>query len=383
MVLVIDTFKLIKGVGKSIGIYNLTKSIVTKLGAENVRRGLPEKIIILGNEFNRSDMDAEGVEFYQVPGDPKSRVKILLWELFGVRKEAARFQADRILFPRGFRPLIYRGQDTIIIHDLIPFYYDKHYPGYFNRLENAYIMNRLKASIRGAQRIITISDASREEIMQLVPGSEGKIREIYNGINDMTAYEKTAADQTASAEKTIAAVTSKLPHKNAKGILKAYGVYAGMCREKGLEPMPIRIIGIGSFEDAGLSREEQDALSGLDISCFSYIEKYEDMCRMIADARCFLFLSYAEGFGFPPLEAMQLGTPVVCSDRTSLPEVVGDAGLLVDPDALQDVGEALIRLQTDDLLCSDLIRKGYRNVTRFGWDTRTQEYWDELFSEHK
>ena len=89
MVLVIDTFKLIKGVGKSIGIYNLTKSIVTKLGAENVRRGLPEKIIILGNEFNRSDMDAEGVEFYQVPGDPKSRVKILLWELFGVRKEAA------------------------------------------------------------------------------------------------------------------------------------------------------------------------------------------------------------------------------------------------------------------------------------------------------
>ena len=195
MVLVIDTFKLIKGVGKSIGIYNLTKSIVTKLGAENVRRGMPEKIVILGNEFNRSDMDVEGVEFYQVPGDPKSRVKILLWELFGVRKEAARFQADRILFPRGFRPLVYRGQDTIIIHDLIPFYYDKHYPGYFNRLENAYIMNRLKASIRGAQRVITISDASRKEITELVPGSEGKIREIYNGINDMTAYEKKASAQ--------------------------------------------------------------------------------------------------------------------------------------------------------------------------------------------
>ncbi|MBQ9642894.1 MAG: glycosyltransferase, partial [Lachnospiraceae bacterium] len=79
---------------------------------------------------------------------------------------------------------------------------------------------------------------------------------------------------------------------------------------------------------------------------------------------------------------MQLGTPVVCSDRTSLPEVVGDAGILVDPDRPQDVTDGLIRLQTDPALCLDLIRKGYQNVLRFGWDTRTAEYWDELFSKH-
>ena len=381
MVLVIDTFKLIKGVGKSIGIYNLTKSIVTQLGAENARRGMPEKIVILGNEFNRADMETEGVEFYPVARDPKSRVQILLWELFGVRKEAERFHADRILFPRGFRPLIYRGNDTIIIHDLIPFYYDKHYPGYFNRLENAYIMNRLKASIRGAQRVITISDASRKEIMELVPGSEHKIREIYNGINDMTAYHQSD-DGEAVKENYLIAVTSKLPHKNAKGILNTYGVYVNTCREKGLEAMPLRVIGIGSIDDAGLGEQEKAALNGLDITCYAYIERYEDMCRMIAQARCFLFLSYAEGFGFPPLEAMQLGTPVVCSDRTSLPEVVGDAGILVDPDRPQDVTDGLIRLQTDPVLCLDLIRKGYQNVLRFGWDTRTAEYWDELFSKH-
>jgi glycosyltransferase involved in cell wall biosynthesis len=93
----------------------------------------------------------------------------------------------------------------------------------------------------------------------------------------------------------------------------------------------------------------------------------------------FLFLSLAEGFGFPPLEAMQMGTPVVSSDRTALREVVADAGLLVDPDKPQEVAEALLRLQGDQALCADLIAKGYRNIRRFSWKTRTQEYWDELF----
>ncbi|HAK18219.1 MAG TPA: hypothetical protein DCM43_05110 [Lachnospiraceae bacterium] len=115
------------------------------------------------------------------------------------------------------------------------------------------------------------------------------------------------------------------------------------------------------------------------VTCFSYIEKYSDMCRMIAKARMFLFLSLAEGFGFPPLEAMQMGTPVVSSDRTALREVVADAGLLVDPDKPQEVAEALLRLQGDQALCKDLIAKGYRNIRRFSWKTRTQEYWDELF----
>lgn len=68
------------------------------------------------------------------------------------------------------------------------------------------------------------------------------------------------------------------------------------------------------------------------------------MCRVVAGAKAYLFLSYMEGFGFPPLEAMQLGVPVVCSDRASLPEVVADAGVLVDPDDLGGVADALVKV---------------------------------------
>lgn len=392
MVLVIDTFKLVKGAGKSIGIYNLTKSLVSYLGAENVRRGMPHKIVVLGNPKNQKDMERDGTEFVIVPGNPLDRKTYVIWELFRVSKYARRYHADRILFPRGYRPLVYRGKDTIIVHDLIPFWYNENCPGYLGRVENAYIMNRLKASIRHADRVITISDYSRQEIDKLVPGSYGKVKEIYNGLNDIEPWDPGVPVGSAEGdakgnpetsapvakEDYIVAVTTKMPHKNAKGIAAAYERYCSVCKERKAEPLPLRIIGIPQI-DAFIRDGVISSENARRVTCFSYIEKYSDMCRMIAKARMFLFLSLAEGFGFPPLEAMQMGTPVVSSDRTALREVVADAGLLVDPDKPQEVAEALLRLQGDQALCKDLIAKGYRNIRRFSWKTRTQEYWDELF----
>lgn len=409
MVLVIDCFKLVKGAGKSIGIYNLTRSLIEALGRENLRRGCPETILVLGNEQNRRDMSPEGVRFEKVEGDPLDRRTVLLWELFRAGRKARSCHADRILFPRGFRPLWYRGRDTIIIHDLIPFYYHRQYPGYFGRLENGYIMNRLRASIRGADRVITISDYSREEIERLVPGTSGKITRIYNGLNDIAPWKDAGAQEKVragagdrggaerecaeSAARTnapegagresapyIAAVTSPLPHKNASGILRAYQAYYALAADKGETPLSLCVIGI---EDAGEYRAQAGLTdeAAAHIRCIRYLADFADMCRVIAGAELFLFLSYAEGFGFPPLEAMQLGTPVICSDRTSLPEVVGDAGILVDPDRTEQVAEAIWRLAGDPALKEALAAKGAANTARFSWESRTREYWQELFDE--
>ena len=102
------------------------------------------------------------------------------------------------------------------------------------------------------------------------------------------------------------------------------------------------------------------------------------MHSLLAGARAFLFLSLIEGFGFPPLEAMQLGVPVVSSDRTALAEVVGDAGLLTDPDNYAQTVECLNRVLEDEELRAGLIQKGYANVKRFDWDSRIAAYWEEL-----
>ena len=376
MNLIIDCFKLVKGAGKSIGIYNLTKSLVEYLGAENVRRNYAQNILVLGNSHNRKDMETDGVTFLQMKGNPLDRKYDLWWELFGVNRVAAKYQADRILFPRGYRPLFYRGKDTILIHDLIPFYYNEHYPGVFNKYENAYIMNRMKASIRHADRIITISDYSMKDIESRVPGAEKRTVRIYNGLNDIAVpQQKTEAENRQQEEQPyMIAVTSKLPHKNAQGIINAYESYY----HKAARPLRLVVIGIPDTEEyiANGTLSEQ---AGRNIQCYGYIAEYADMCRLIHEATFFLFLSYAEGFGFPPLEAMQLGCPVICSDRTSLAEVVGDAGILVDPDDIENVSSQMCYLQEQEQVRKDLVAKGSSNIQRFSWDSRTPLYWDELF----
>lgn len=361
MRLVIDCFKLVKGMGKSIGIYNLTQSLVTHLAEE---KGEDREIIILGNPYNRKDFDLPGVTFEEMKYNPKNKLVCLFWELFGVVGEARKRKADRILFPRGFRPLFYTGKDTIIIHDLIPFYYHKHYPDALNKLENAYIMNRLKASIKGADSVITISDFSRKEIEEICPGCGDKVTVIYNGFNNVTCGEAAKRERPY-----LFSVTSMLPHKNAAGVLRAYDAYYRQAED----PLDLVVVGIGGTDGFSISRE-----AAAHVECHAFIEKFEDMCRLLKGARAFLFLSYMEGFGFPPLEAMQLGVPVVCSDRSSLPEVIGDAGILADPDNLSQVVEGLNRVQKDETLRQSLIAGGQANVERFSWKTRTKQYWDVL-----
>jgi glycosyltransferase involved in cell wall biosynthesis len=97
-----------------------------------------------------------------------------------------------------------------------------------------------------------------------------------------------------------------------------------------------------------------------------------DLAALYSGARAFVYPSLYEGFGLPVLEAMQCGTPVITSDTTSLPEIAGDAGLLVSPIDADALSEALIRIVTDDDLAADLGRRGQSRSALFSWD-RTAE----------
>jgi glycosyltransferase involved in cell wall biosynthesis len=93
----------------------------------------------------------------------------------------------------------------------------------------------------------------------------------------------------------------------------------------------------------------------------------EDLARLYNAAQCLTLPSYYEGFGLPPLEAMACGTPVVVSDRSSLPEVVGDAGLLIDPDSVEDLSTALARVLDDSDLRTSLRQRGLVRSSEFSW----------------
>ena len=375
MRLVIDCFKLVKGQGKSIGIYNLAKNLTRHLAETNQNREHCEEIVVLGNEYNRKDFEVPGVRFIQVKGNPLSRLSYTLWELFGVVSAVKKAGGDRVLFPRGYRPLFYRGKDIVIIHDLIPFFYDRHFPGVLNRVENAYIMNRLKASIRHAYRVVTISEYSMKEMEEICPDCRKRTRVIYNGINPVPCSEVPSSLKPEGPY--LYAGVSALPHKNALGVLKTYEAYFKAEIREGKNPARLVIIGIDSPESIP-GGEVLSPQAAEHVTCCRYIESGEEMHSLLAGASAFLFLSLIEGFGFPPLEAMQLGVPVICSNRSSLPEVIGDAGLLTDPDDIDGTVSCIRRLLGDKALRKELIEKGYENVKRFDWDSRIERYWEVL-----
>lgn len=366
MILVVDCYKLVRGAGKSIGIYNLALNLVRNLVEEKTGTKDSEikqcRIVVLGNAYNEEEFNIPGVEFVCIEHDPLNKLRCIWWELFEVSFAARKYHADKMIHPRGYAPILKMTKEYIVVHDMIPFYYDKHYKGYFNRLENFYIMWRLKASIRSCDRVITISEASCKDILNRVKVPKSKISVIYNGYNKITELP-----ECVDKSNYIIAVTSKLPHKNAKGIIEAYEVYFKQCEH----PLQLRIIGIGDVEQYALEPQAKE-----NIKCYQYIESNEEMHRMIAEAKIFLFLSLIEGFGFPPVEAMQLGTPVVCSKMSSLPEVVGDAAILVDPCEPDEVADALVKLQNDANKQQELIVKGYHNVERFSWDKTANKYAD-------
>lgn len=354
-----DCAKLAKGTGKSIGIYNATKSIVTNLAGSLTKDC---ELVVFGNEKNRQDFDVEGVEFVLTDLDISSKKEVILWELFRINKYIKDYKVDRIFFPRGFTSWFCPVPDIILIHDLIPFYYHKHFPEALGRLENAYIMFRLKQSIRLADKVITISEYSRKDIIRMVPKAERKTRVILHG------FDRRSSSYPADPSKQdyILGVTSALPHKNAKGIAAAYQEYLKLTDD----PARLVLVGVESLNSAGIVVDKQTAAR---IDCKKYLDDKE-YYSLFKNARVLLFLSYIEGFGLPPLEAMELGVPVVCSDRTSLPEVVNDAGILVDPDDSKTVAEGIHRILTDEEYKKDLVFNGYINLNSFRWEDKIQEY---------
>lgn len=340
-----------------------------------MHRQKEDTIIVLGTRHNEEDFRIPGVRFVSVKYDPRNKLICILWELYLVTIALKRLNADRVLFPRGFAPLFHPTEDYVIVHDMIPFYYDKEFPGVLNPLENFYIMWRLKASIRHSHGVITDSFASKKEILRITGVKEDKVQVVYPGQNklDIAAVSSTSLCQEVTdlkGQDYICSITSGLPHKNAIGIIESYKKYCNICHN----PFPLVIIGLSDLDDYEVPNEIKRH-----IICIKYLKEDIQMHRVIMGSKVFLFLSLQEGFGFPPLEAMQLGVPVICSDRTSLPEVTGTAAELVDPDNTQKVAELLKEITEQDILQNNLREKGYGNISRFSWENRIDDYMALLF----
>ena len=261
----------------------------------------------------------------------------------------------------------------ITVHHLSWLYYPERFT-FFNRLVFTFFLPR---SIRNADKIIADSYATKKDIIKFFKVPSKKIKVIYLGIDDgLYTLKKDREDQEKRTEvlhkynlpdKYILSIGSLLPRKNVVNIIRAFHEL----RKKGREEKLV-IIGKKAWLYEQIFNVIKQFNLKDDVIFTGYVDD-KDLPCLYGSARLLLFPSLYEGFGLPILEAMASGCPVITSNVSSMPEVAGDAALLVNPNSVREITEATKLIMTDKRQRENLIEKGYDQVKKFSWEKTARE----------
>ena len=286
-----------------------------------------------------------------------------------------RFFPDARLFHATEHLLLpFRHLPTVLtVHDLI----FRHLPQHHKRLNRWYLNLAMPLYVRRATHLIAVSEATRRDLMAAYGVPAEKITVIYEAADPRFGPRDALEQQTIRANYGLPPayflyLGTIEPRKNLLRLLRAWEpLYLA-----GKAP-PLVIVGKrGWLSDPFFEAVKRSpARKGLILT--GYVLD-DDLPALIAAATAFVFPSLYEGFGLPPLEAMACGTPVLCSDRSSLPEVVGDAALLFDPTDEEAIRAAMRHIWADEALRAELRRRGLERAKRFSW-RRTAETTLQLY----
>lgn len=257
------------------------------------------------------------------------------------------------------------------IHDLA----FEHLPETFNRRSWLQLRLTVRRTARRAAHIITVSDYSRRDISRTygIPPERITVTPEAAATHFAPVTNETELRRIRESygiqENYILSVGSIQPRKNLVRLIEAYSSLRGV-HPQGKLPQLVLAGKRGWLDDETFRAAERNAL-GRDILFTGYVPE-QDLVGLYSGAICFVYPSYFEGFGLPVVEAMQCGVPVIVGNRTSLPEVVGDAGLLFDPFDTKALVDALTRVISDEAYRAALRAKGLERAKNFNWRTTAQ-----------
>lgn len=267
---------------------------------------------------------------------------------------------------------------VLIVHDLSHVRYPQFHPK--DRVE--YFDKNLQKSIKSAKKVIAISHFTKDEIIKLGYATDEKIEVIYNGVNDgfkpiaLHANKDEFFQKYDLEEKNyILFVGTFEPRKNISTLLKAYNVY----KQKVKNPTSLVLVGTSGWNEEFFSSELKEALNSKEVRRLGYLSD-EELKIVYAGAKMFVFPSFYEGFGLPPLEAMASKTATVSSNVSSIPEVVGDAGILLNPEDFSSFADAILLLDSDEDMRKDYEEKGFERAKMFDWKDSTKRLYKLLES---
>jgi glycosyltransferase involved in cell wall biosynthesis len=261
---------------------------------------------------------------------------------------------------------------VVSIHDLS----FEHLPETFKRRSRTQLRLTVRHSARRATRILSLSEHTRRDIIETYRIDAEKVSAIplaaaehFGPVNDNRELQRVRHNYGIAGD-YILCVGSIQPRKNLARLIRAYALLRG---NSSADKLP-KLVLVGKC--AWLYDETLRTLEKAGVKDTVVVTGYvpeNDLPALYSGALCFVYPSYFEGFGLPPLEAMKCGAPVIVGDRTSLPEVVGDAALSVDPFNIEAIAAAITRLVNNSTLRHELSVRGQERARMFSWQHTARE----------
>src|SRR5688500_8467884 len=286
-------------------------------------------------------------------------------EQFHVPWVLRQLRPDLYHAPHYVLPPAIRCRSVVTIHDCIHLMFPQYLP---HRLAYAYARASMWAAARRSDRILTVSEASKRDILHFFDVPPEKVVVVYNAIDERFSREPRAEDVERVRERFqlhqrfVLYVRNIKPHKNLERLIEAFHAL----RLRGLDDLKLLIIGDEISSYPSLRRAVHRHKLHKHVRFLGYLPD-DTLAIMYRLATVFVFPSLYEGFGLPPLEAMASGTPVVTSNVSSLPEVAGDAAVLVDPYDVDSIVDGLRRVVGDREMAATLRRRGLERAREFSW----------------
>lgn len=345
-------------------IYNLLKNLAAlNSGHEFIIYKKPEVFTDL--EKNKNPQ----VQFRNIE---KNRNQRVLWEYTALPGLLKKEGADIFWGPSNFLPLKKVCKYVVTVHDLSSFTYAQTYPF----LRRQYYQYIIKQAIKRADFIITDSEFSRQDIIVKFSVPEKTVKVVYCGIDDCFQPVGKSDKLTQIRNKynlpdqfifTLGVIE---PKKNTDRLIQAY---AGLIQKH--RDLPRLVIG-GSKKYGWKNRKIYELMDRLKLKesvIFTGFVEHQDLPVMYSMAKLFILPSLFEGFGLPVIEAMACGTPVITSNTSSLPEISGDAAVLINPYDTAEIGQTIIKVISDGQLQTEMRAKGFENIQRFSWSVAAQQ----------
>jgi len=292
------------------------------------------------------------------------------WDQFSFPKAARKAKVEILHQPCFSAPIFYRGKLIITVHDLISMHFPENLP-FFSRM---FYSKWMPFTYKRADKIIAISEDTKKDIIKRLGIASKKIQVIHSAVS---ADFKPIKDRNILEEVKLKYRTGKQfildvgtlePRKNLPFLVRAFNL---AIKEHNI-PHNLVLSGKKGWYYEGLFKLVKELKLSNRVIFAGYVPE-GDLPALYSAADLFAYPSMYEGFGFPPLEAMACGTPVVCSNTSSMPEVVGGAGIALSPENEEKWAEEIVKILYDKELQKALSKAGLQQAKKFSWEKTAKE----------